>query len=90
MLGIHFFILLMLSADFFRFFLFKNNLSGTLSECQTVLIQIRTGPGPGLGPNCLQRLSADGKGHRQQGNSSVRKTSMSDGVKNNQQTISLN
>ena len=40
---------------------FSKNLSGTPSECQTVWIQIRhDGNGvPDLGPNCLQRLSAD-------------------------------
>ena len=30
------------SADFFENELFQKNLSGTLSECQTVWIQIRT------------------------------------------------
>ena len=35
----------------------QKKLSGTLSECPTVWIQIRLH----LGPNCLQRLSADDK-----------------------------
>ena len=48
--------------------IFKKNLSGTLSECQTVWIQIRTDAvGPDLGPNCLQRLSADDLCHCLQG-----------------------
>ena len=39
------------------FELYRNNFS----ECQTVWIQIRADifVGPDLGPNCLQRLSAD-------------------------------
>ena len=42
------------SADYFSKLTFiKKNLSGTLSECQTVV--------PDLGPNCLHRLSADDK-----------------------------
>ena len=54
--------LLFSSADLFNFFS-RKNLSGTLFECQTVWIQIRTDVivGPDLGPNCLQRLSADDK-----------------------------
>ena len=46
--------------------LFRKIISGTLSECQMVWIQIRTGRsvGPDLGPNCLQRLSAEDKSHR--------------------------
>ena len=57
------------SADFFQI-----NFSEKLFRCQTVWIQIRPnfilGPdpdqaqhfvGPNLGPNCLQRLSADDK-----------------------------
>ena len=43
---------------FFKIYFFKKNLSGTLSECQTVWIQIRTND---LGTNYLQRLSADDK-----------------------------
>ena len=35
--------------------------SETLSECQTAWIQIRFDIDPDLGPNCLQRLSADDK-----------------------------
>ena len=38
-------------------FFFEKILSGIQSECQTVWIQIRDRPG--LGSNCLQRLSAD-------------------------------
>ena len=39
------------------FFLFFSEIS---VECQAVWIQIRPMPvGPDLGPNCLQRLSAD-------------------------------
>ena len=58
--------LLLSSADFFQNYPFKNFLSGTLSECQTVLIEIRTDTmshsvGPDLGPNCLQRLLVDDK-----------------------------
>ena len=47
----------------------KKKLSGILSECQTVWIQIRPNKKnqarcfvmPDLGPNCVQRLSADEK-----------------------------
>ena len=41
---------------------FRKILSGIPSEYQTIWIQIRPGVfiGPGLDPNCLQRLSADG------------------------------
>ena len=48
----HFFMLLLLlsTAGFFQNKLFQNFLSGTLSECSV---------GPDLGPNCLQRLTAD-------------------------------
>ena len=52
---------------FFQSQLFQKILSGTLSGCQTVWTQIRTdilsvsSDGPDLGPNCLQRLSADDK-----------------------------
>ena len=43
-------------------FQYKTILPGTLPECQTVWIQIMTDSvGPDLGPNCLQRLSADDK-----------------------------
>ena len=62
---------------FFKFNFFKEILSGTLSGCKTVWIQIRTDTlqseclnclnpdqdrhsvSTDLGPNCLQRLSAD-------------------------------
>ena len=48
---------------FFKLFFFSKHLSGIPSECQTVSIQIRPDIffGPDLGPNCLQRLSADDK-----------------------------
>ena len=44
------------SADFFPNQLFQKMLSGTISECQAVLIQIRTDI-LYLGPNCLRRFS---------------------------------
>ena len=52
------------TCTFLHFFrqnhLFKKTLSGILSECQTVWIQIRPDIfGPDLGLNCLQRSSAD-------------------------------
>ena len=60
--------LLLSSADFFQNLPFQKILSGTLSECQMVSIQIRFDIllvqgsfGPDLAPNCLQRLSADDK-----------------------------
>ena len=56
MLG-NFSCLLLSSADFFQNCLYKIILSGILSECQTVCIQI----GPDLGSNSLQRLSVDDK-----------------------------
>ena len=43
--------LLLSSADVFQCFFFK------LSECQMLEIPV----GPDLGPNCLQKLSADKK-----------------------------
>ena len=52
----------LLSADFSpKLTLLKNSLINTISECQTVWIQIRSNIffRPDLGPNCLQRLSAD-------------------------------
>ena len=42
---------------FFKINFFKKIISGTLSECQTVWIQF----GPNLGPNCLQKISAEHK-----------------------------
>ena len=46
---------------FFQNHLFPIILSVIPSECQTVQIQIkpRQNVGPDLGPNCLQRLSAE-------------------------------
>ena len=63
--------LLVLSADLFQNKLFQKILSGALSECQTVCIQIRTDilSVPDLGPNCLQRLSVDDKSCHKQGKS---------------------
>ena len=56
-----------LSVDFFQNQLFPKVLSGIPSRvsCQTVWIQIRPNffVGPSLGPNCLQRLSADSRFH---------------------------
>ena len=43
---------------FFKITFFKNNRSGTISECQTIWVR---SVGPDLGPNSLQRLSADDK-----------------------------
>ena len=52
--------LLLSSADFFKINFFQKILSGTLSECQTVdPDQDQNSVGPDLGPNCLQKLSAD-------------------------------
>ena len=48
----------LLSTDFFQHKFFRKILSGLPSECQTVWIQLRPNK-PDLGPNCLQRLSAD-------------------------------
>ena len=54
--------LLLSSADFLQNKLCKKNLSGILSECQWLdPDQNRHSVGPDLGPNCLQRLSADDK-----------------------------
>ena len=50
-----FLMLLLSSADFYQNFLFQKILSGTLSNCQIVWIQIRTK----LGQNCLLRLYTD-------------------------------
>ena len=47
------------SADiFFKISLFFSIFSEISEECQAVWIQIMP-VGPDLGPNCLQRLSAD-------------------------------
>ena len=50
------------TGGFFMFFFLIFNdfcliLSRIRSECQTVLIQVFVGPD--MGPNCLQKLSAD-------------------------------
>ena len=57
------FMLLMSAAVFLQHLISKKNLSGTLSECQTVRIKIRMDISvrTDLGPNYLQRLSADDK-----------------------------
>ena len=54
---------LLLSSDFFQNRLFQHILSGTLSESPTIWNpdQDQQNVGPDLGPNCLQRLSADDK-----------------------------
>ena len=46
---------------FSKSFFFRKILSGTISECQTVLVQIRPAIffGSNLGPNCLKGLLAD-------------------------------
>ena len=51
---------------FFIKLTFSKILSGTLAECRTVRFLIRTDKtvSPDLGPNCLQRLSADDKSRR--------------------------
>ena len=52
----------LLFADFFKINVLKKILSGTLSEDQTLWIQFCRDVqniGADLGPNCLQRLSAD-------------------------------
>ena len=46
------------SADFFQSYFFQKILAGKLSECQD---QDQHSVGPDLGPNGLQRLSADDK-----------------------------
>ena len=53
------------SVNFFLNYLFQKNLSGIPLVCQTVWIHIR----PDLGPNGLQRLSADDKNRHWQGKS---------------------
>ena len=62
--------LLLLSGNFFQNQLFKKNLSETLVRVSSSLDpdQGRHSFGPDLDPNCLQRLSADGKSHLMQGN----------------------
>ena len=46
---------------FFKIKIFRKILSGLPSECQTIwiLIRPRYSVGPYLGPNCLQKLSAE-------------------------------
>ena len=53
-----FHIIFLSSADIFQNQFFRKIIPGIPSECQTVCIQ---NVGPSLGPNCLQRLSADDK-----------------------------
>ena len=61
-----FFMLFLSSDDFFSKLLFHKNLSGTLSECQTVWTQIRIDILSVLicVQNSLQRLSPDDKSRR--------------------------
>ena len=48
--------LLLSTVDFFfKINFFRNSFRETVSDCQTVFV------GHGLGPNCLQWLSADDK-----------------------------
>ena len=56
----------LLSADFFQNQLFRKIILGLPSECQTLLDpdQAQRFVEPDLGPNCLQRLSADGTGRQ--------------------------
>ena len=49
--------------SFFQNYLFQKNHSVTDQESHSV--------GPNLGPNCLQRLSADDKSHCRDGSGSV-------------------
>ena len=58
--------LLLSSANFFQNQLFQKILLGIQSECQTVWTQIRSDTlsasvSTDLGPNCSQKLSADGE-----------------------------
>ena len=57
--------LLLLSADFFQNQLFhKNSFRNTIRVSKGLdLDQNRHSVGPDLGPNCLQKLSADTKNH---------------------------
>ena len=49
---------------FFLNQLFQKNLSGIPSECKSLdPDQVQCFVGPDLGPNCLQRLSADDESH---------------------------
>ena len=59
LLGI--FMLFLSSADFKKKKLFQKIISGIPSEWQTVWIHNKAqhSVGPDLGPNCLERLSAD-------------------------------
>ena len=60
--------LLLTSADFCSKLTFTKLISGTQSLSNGLdLDQRGCSVGPDLGPNCLQRLSADGKNRREQG-----------------------
>ena len=63
--------LLLSSAELFQNQLFQKILSGTLSDLSNSLDpdQDRQNVGPDLGPNCLQRLSADDRSPILQGKS---------------------
>ena len=54
----YFLMFLLSSADIFFKYFFQKILTGTLSECQMLWIQIWI-DSPGLGLNCLQRLSVE-------------------------------
>ena len=60
-----FVVVCLLNNHFFKKKTFKEIILKTLAECQNSLDpdQGRHSVGPYLGPNCLQRLSADGKSH---------------------------
>ena len=57
--------LLLSSADFFKINIFKKNSSSNNIRLSNGLDpdQERRSVGPDLGPNCLQRFTADGKNH---------------------------
>ena len=62
--------LLLSSADFNQNYLFQKKNSGTLTVSNGLdPDQDRRFVGRDLGPNCLQRLSADEKSHCEQGKS---------------------
>ena len=64
MLGMLLFMLLLLSADFLQ----NNSFMSTIRVSYSLEPdQDRHFVGPDLGPNCLQRLSADDKSRRSQG-----------------------
>ena len=58
MLGIF---MLLLSSDFYHIELFQKKFFQEQYQCKMDTDQDRCSVHPGLGPNCLQRLSADDK-----------------------------